>query len=71
MQEIMIAIVLGIAVGCSDLLNYNVKKKEYFICAVMYRNTQMKSRKTGQQHFSLLHIMSYYTLSVYSRFLDA
>ena len=26
MQEIMIAIVLGIAVGCSDLLNYNVKK---------------------------------------------
>lgn len=25
MQEIMIAIVLGIAVGCSDLLNYNVK----------------------------------------------
>ena len=26
MQEIMIAIVLGIAVGCSDLLNYNVEK---------------------------------------------
>ena len=26
MQEIMIAIVLGIAVGYSDLLNYNVKK---------------------------------------------
>ena len=26
MQEIMIAIVLGIAVGCSDLLDYNVKK---------------------------------------------
>ena len=26
MQGIMIAIVLGIAVGCSDLLNYNVKK---------------------------------------------
>lgn len=26
MQEIMIAIVLGIALGCTDLLNYNVKK---------------------------------------------
>ncbi len=26
MQEIMIAIVLGIAVGWTDLLNYNIKK---------------------------------------------
>lgn len=26
MQEIMIAIVLGVALGCTDLLNYNLKK---------------------------------------------
>ena len=31
MQEIMIAIVLGIAVGCSDLLNYNVSTVSLFI----------------------------------------
>lgn len=39
-------------------LNYNVEKKEYFICAVMYRNTQMKS-ETQENWTTTFFLTSY------------